>query len=251
MTQYSRENIFAIRRHLCPKCLIIEPIIYGYGSVQKANLSRISLPIHTGCMNNLSRSSSERHAYLKLNLTKGFPAIVREWVKINRSSNHCMWITALKVPIDFNPNMTRNDNNVGVPTDISELHTIPLSKSTNSSVIVVSLKFCAGQNGPKSIAMNEEITLYYDWTDFLDLSSRSALHPYPQIPNAGNSFKTDDDIDKRSIIEKAIESSDIVIKRESELLEFLMYTKFGTFGFFRTSSSTPSLNSVSSGHSRP
>ena len=41
--------------------------------------------------------------------------------------------------------------------------------------------------------------------------------------------------DRRNIIERAIESSNVTINTETELFEFLAFAKFGTFGFFRIS----------------
>lgn len=79
----------------------------------------------------------------------------------------------------------------------------------------------------------KEITLHYDNSDFIYLPDGLGSQSSPQIPNLVNSFG-EDNTSRTSIIEKAIESSDIIINTESELLEFLRVTKFGTFGFFRT-----------------
>jgi hypothetical protein len=252
VTHYLGENIFAIRGHLCSKCLTIKPTIYVYGSAAKANLSCISYPIDKECVTKHNMSSSERNEYLKHNTTNGFPTIVREWVRTLWSSNLSMRITALKVPSPrFRPNITNNIHNTGVAADMLGNPKNQFNRSTSKSSITISLTFSNGRNDPSPLTVGrKEITLFYDSSDFFDLSRWPELQPYPHGPSGGNSLRRDSN-ENRSVIKRAIESSEIVINTEHEMLEFLTYTKFGTFGFFRTSSIDPSSNSPSSGNSGP
>lgn len=252
VTHYVGEKIFAIRGHLCSKCLIIKPMIYAYGSTAKANLSSISYPIDKECTTKHNMSSSERHDYLKQNTTNGFPTVVREWVRTLWSSNLSMRITALKVPSPrFHPNITNNIHNTGVAADVLGHPKNQFNRSTSKSSTTISLIFSNGRNDPSPLPVSKkEITLFYDSSDFFDLSGWPELQPYPHGPSGGISLRRDSN-ENKSVIKRAIESSEIFINTEHELLEFLTYTKFGTFAFFRTSSIDPSSDSPSSENSGP
>jgi len=183
-------------------------------------------------------SYSERHESLNLFATKGFPEIVIEWIRNIWSSNSRMRIIALKVP----GSKHGPDKNDAVSSTEVSLNEPGYSSgqprwSACSSVTVVSDTISNNDN-VKLMALNrKEITLHYDNSDFIHLPDGLGSQSSPQIPNLVNSFG-EDNTSRTSIIEKAIQSSDIIINTESELLELLRVTKFGTFGFFRTGSTS-------------
>ena len=235
---YLGENIFAIRGRLCPKCITIEPKIYGFGSAINATFLSIIYPTHPECTDIPDMSYSERHESLNLFATKGFPEIVIEWIRNIWSSNSRMRIIALKVP----GSKHGPDKNDAVSSTEVSLNEPGYSSgqprwSACSSVTVVSDTISNNDN-VKLMALNrKEITLHYDNSDFIHLPDGLGSQSSPQIPNLVNSFG-EDNTSRTSIIEKAIQSSDIIINTESELLELLRVTKFGTFGFFRTGSTS-------------
>lgn len=231
---YLGENIFAIRGRLCPKCITIEPKIYGFGSAINATFLSIIYPIHPECTDIPDMSYSERHESLNLFATKGFPEIVMEWIRNIWSSNSRMRIIALKVP-GSKHGPDKNDDVSSTEVSLNEpgYSSGQPRWSACSSVTVVSDTISNNDN-VKLMALNrKEITLHYDNSDFIYLPDGLGSQSSPQISNLVNSFG-EDNTSRTSIIEKAIQSSDIIINTESELLEFLRVTKFGTFGFFRT-----------------
>jgi len=234
VTHYSGENIFAIRGHLCPKCITIEPKIHGFGSAINANFLSILYPMHPECTEIPDMSYSERHESLNLFATKGFPEIVMEWIRNIWSSNSRMRIIALKVPgSKYGPDKNDDVSSTEVALNEPGYSSGQLRWSTGNSVTVVSDTISNGEND-KLMALNrKEVTLHYVNSDFIYLPNGIGSQSSPQIPNLVNSF-VEDNTNRTSVIEKAIESSDIIINTESELLEFLRVTKFGTFGFFRT-----------------
>lgn len=206
--------------------------------------------MHPRCTDTHGMSSSETRDSLKLYTSKGFPEIVRDWVKILWSSSLRMRITALKVPgSELGPDKNNDVSMVGVATvglghDVSQLH-----ESTSNSVIVVSLTFSTGENDPNFLELNQKkITLGYDSSDFIHLPRGLESRSSSQIPNLGNT-PGDGTADRRNIIERAIESSNVTINTETELFEFLAFAKFGTFGFFRISPAAARSELLSSGDS--
>jgi hypothetical protein len=195
-------------------------------------------------------SYSERHESLNLFATKGFPEIVMEWIRNIWSSNSRMRIIALKVPgSKHGPDKNDDVSSKEVALNEPGYSSGQLRWSAGSSVTVVSDTISNNDN-VKLMALNrKEITLHYDNSDFIYLPDGLGSQSSPQIPNLVNSFG-EDNTSRTSIIEKAIESSDIIINTEPELLEFLRATKFGTFGFFRIgptsamSKSSPTEDSV-------
>jgi hypothetical protein len=245
VTHYTGGNIFAIRGRLCPKCTTIEPIIYGYGSAVNASLSSILYPMHPRCTDTHGMSSSAIRDSLKLYTSKGFPEIVRDWVKILWSSSLRMRITALKVPgSELGPDKNNDVSRVGVAVDVLGSSASQLLWSTGNSATVVSLTFSNGENDKLLTLNQKEIILHYVNSDFINLPRGIGSQSFPQIPNLGNSIG-EENADRRSIIEKAIESSDIIINTEDELLEFLRFAKFGTFGFFRIGPASATSKSLS------
>jgi hypothetical protein len=233
VTHYLGENIFAIRGHLCPKCITIEPEIYGFGSAVNANFLSILYPIHPECTDIPAMSYSERRESLNLFATKGFPEIVREWIRSIWSSNLRMRMIALKVPgSKHNPDKNDDVSSTEVALNWLGYSSGQLRWSTGSSVTVVSDTISNGENDRLMALNRKEITLHYVNSDFIYLPNGIGSQSSPQIPNLVNSFGVDN-TNRTGIIEKAIESSDIIINSESELLEFLSVAKFGTFGFFR------------------
>ena len=178
-------------------------------------------------------SYSERHESLNLFATKGFPEIVREWIRSIWSSNPRMRIIALKVPgSKHGPDKNDDVSSTEVALNGSGYSSGQLHRSAGSSVTVVSDTISDNENDMLMALNRKEITLRYDNSDFIYLPDWIGSQSSPQIPNLVNSFG-EENTSRTSIIEKAIESSDIIIYTESELLEFLGVTKFGTFGFFR------------------
>jgi hypothetical protein len=145
-----------------------------------------------------------------------------------------MRIIALKVPgSKHGPDKNDDVSSKEVALNEPGYSSGQLRWSAGSSVTVVSDTISNNDN-VKLMALNrKEITLHYDNSDFIYLPDGLGSQSSPQIPNLVNSFG-EDNTSRTSIIEKAIESSDIILNTESELLEFLRVTKFGTFGFFRT-----------------
>ena len=233
VTHYSGENIFAIRGHLCPKCITIEPKIHGFGSAVNANFLSILYPMHPECTDIPAMSYSERRESLNLFAIKGFPEIVMEWIRNIWSSKSRMRIIALKVPgSKHGPDKNDDVSSTEVALNEPGYSSGQLRWSTGNSVTVVSDTISNGEND-KLMALNrKEVTLHYVNSDFIYLPNGIGSQSSPQIPNLVNSF-VEDNTNRTSVIEKAIESSDIIINTESELLEFLRVTKFGTFGFFR------------------
>ena len=233
VTHYSGESIFAIRGRLCPKCITIEPKIYGFGSAVNANFLSILYPMHPECIDIPTMSYSERRESLNLFATRGFPEIVREWIRTIWSSNLRMRIIALKVP-GSKHGLDKNDDVSSTEVALNGLgySSGRLRWSTGNSVTVVSDTISNGENDKLTALNRKEVTLHYVNSDFIYLPNGIGSQSSPQIPNLVNSF-IEDNTNRTSVIEKAIESSDIIINTESELLEFLRVTKFGTFGFFR------------------
>jgi hypothetical protein len=233
VTHYSGENIFAIRGHLCPKCITIEPKIHGFGSAVNANFLSILYPMHPECTDIPAMSYSERRESLNLFATKGFPEIVMEWIRNIWSSNSRMRIIALKVPgSKHGPDKNDDVSSTEVALNEPGYSSGQLRWSTGNSVTVVSDTISNGENDKLMTLNRKEVTLHYVNSDFIYLPNGIGSQSSPQIPNLVNSF-VEDNTNRTSVIEKAIESSDIIINTESELLEFLRVTKFGTFGFFR------------------
>jgi len=242
VTHYSGESIFAIRGRLCPKCITIEPKIYGFGSAVNANFLSILYPMHPECIDISTMSYSERRESLNLFATRGFPEIVREWIRTIWSSNLRMRIIALKVP-GSKHGLDKNDDVSSTEVALNGLRNSSgqLRWSTGNSVTVVSDTISNGENDKLTALNRKEVTLHYVNSDFIYLPNGIGSQSSPQIPNLVNSF-IKDNTNRTSVIEKAIESSDIIINTESELLEFLRVAKFGTFGFFELDQHTQCQN---------
>lgn len=231
---YSGEKVFAIRGVLCSRCLTIEPVIVGYGWSGKANIASVSNQVHLECRDEYGQSEIQIRDSLAYNSTNGFPQAIRDWIKTKWSSNSSIRITALKLP---DPEGMGDVNNITSEL-ISAKYTRPRSgtlKGERNHSIVINLRFDE-VNKSCSLPQKKEIILFYNSSDFFDLTDHSELRAFEPISNKDHIPSNKSGTTDKSIIEKAIESSDLTIYTESELLEFLRYTKFGTFGFFKISS---------------
>ncbi len=244
---YSGERIFAIRGVLCSRCFTIEPVIFGYGFSEKANIASVSNQVHTECRNEYGLSEIQIQNSLKYNSTNGFPQAIRDWIKIMWSSHSTMRIVALKLPDPEAMCNVNNNNSDHTSAKSTNFHSGAL-KGERNNIIMVNLILDDVNKSCSLLQEKKEITFFYNSSDFFDLTNHCELRAFAPTSNedhiVGNKSGTTD----KSIIEKAIESSDLTIYTESELLEFLRYTKFGTFGFFKISSSTRcSVSSQESG----
>ena len=115
-------------------------------------------------------SYSEKHESLNLFATKGFPEIVRKWIRSIWSSNPRMRIIALKVPgSKHGPDKNDDVSSTEVALNGSGYSSGQLHWSAGSSVTVVSDTISDNEND-KLMALNrKEITLRYDNSDFIYL----------------------------------------------------------------------------------
>ncbi|HEY7107962.1 MAG TPA: hypothetical protein VH415_00895 [Nitrososphaeraceae archaeon] len=241
IVHYAGEKIFAIRGAFCSKCFTIEPIILGYGSSVKANIASVSDQVHIECRDEFGMPETQVHNSLKYISTNGFPQAIREWIKTMWSSNGRMRIVALMLPDPEAMGEANNNTSDKMSAKSASSHSGTL-KGERKNSILVKLIFDDVNKSCSLPQEKREITFSYNSSDFFDLINYSELRTFEPISNEDHIVDKKSGTTDKSIIEKAIESSDLTIGTESELLEFLRYTKFGTFGFFKISS--PTWNSV-------
>jgi hypothetical protein len=216
---YPKEDIFAIGGYVCLDCCLIKPIIYPYKIVSNSPLIQSQVYPMRACYGNRDfGSSQERTEYLNYNEINGFPTVLQTWVrkiwsngkKMKLRSIHIRGSVGSSCEQDLLKETTHNanddlNNNVGNPQ---------FSNRKNM------LKVTVEQDGLS--AVKKSIILEYDESNMIQLAAVLSISSHPSIRSR---------VSNASIL-KAIEASEQSIAMEDELLSYLSYTKFKTFGFF-------------------
>lgn len=163
-------------------------------------------------------SSQERIEYLNYNEINGFPTVLQKWVAKIWSNGKKMKLRSLQIqgPVGSScqrdllketTHNTNNDlnNNVGNP-----------QFSNRKNMLKVTIE----QDGLTTV--KKSIILDFNDSDMIRMDAVLSISSHPSIRSS---------VSNASIL-RAIETSEQLITSEDELLSFLSYTKFKTFGFF-------------------
>ncbi len=204
---YPGENIFGIGGYVCPNCYFIKPIIYPYKIVSNGPLIQSQVYPMRACYGNRDFGSPQKRIeYLNYNEVNGFPTVLQTWVRKIWSNGKKMKLRSLQIQgsTRYSADYDHNDN-VGNPQFSNR------KKMLKVTVEQYSLS-----------AVKKSIILDYDDSNMIQLAAVLSISSHP-------SFRSR--VSNASIL-KAIETSEQLITSEGELLSFLSYTKFKTFGFF-------------------
>ena len=216
---YPGEDIFGIGGYICPNCCIIKPIIFPYKIVSNGPPTQSQVYPMQACYGNRDFGSpQERIAYLNYNEINGFPTVLQTWVRKMWYNGKKMKLRSLQIQglvgssyeqdrlneTRYSANHDYNDN-VGNPQ---------FSNRKNM------LKVTVEQNGLSTV--KKSIILDYDDSNMTQMASVLSISSHPSIRSS---------VSNASIL-RAIETSEQLITSEDELLSFLSYTRFKTFGFF-------------------
>jgi hypothetical protein len=216
---YPGENIFGIGGYVCPNCCFIKPIIFPYENVSNGPPTQsLVYPMQLCYGNRDLGSPQEQIEYLNYNKINGFPTVLQTWVRKIWSNGKKMKLKSLQIQgsvgssceqdrlkeIRYSANYDYNDN-IGNPQ---------FSNRKNM------LKVTVEQNGLSTV--KKLIILDYDSSNMIQMDAVLSISNHPSIRSG---------VSNASIL-KAIEASEQLITSEDELLSFLSYTKFKTFGFF-------------------
>jgi hypothetical protein len=216
---YPGEDIFGIGGYVCPDCYLIKPIIYPYKIVSNGPLIQSQVYPMRACYGNRDfGSSQERIEYLNYNEINGFPTALQTWIRKIWSNGKKMKLRSLQIQgsigssceQDLLKETTHNAND-----DLNNNVRNPQFSNRKNM-----LKVTVEQDGLS--AVKKSIILDYDESNMIQLVAVLSISSHSSIRSG---------VSNASIL-KAIEASEQLIESEGELLSYLSYTKFKTFGFF-------------------
>ena len=216
---YPGENIFGIGGYVCPDCCLIKPIVFPYEIVSCGPLTQSLVYPMRSCYGKRDfGSSQERIEYLNYNETNGFPTVLQTGVRKIWSNGKKMKLRSLQI-----------QGSVGSSWDLDRFKETRYSTDYDHNDNVENPQF---SNRKKMLevtveqnclsAVKKSIILDYDDSNMIQLAAVLSISSHPSIRSR---------VSNASIL-KAIEASEQLITSEDELMSYLSYTKFKTFGFF-------------------
>jgi hypothetical protein len=211
---YPGEDIFGIGGYVCPNCCFIKPIIFPYKIVSNGPPTQSQVYPMRVCYGNRDfESPQERIEYLNYNENNGFPTVLQTWVRKIWSNGKKMKLISLQIQGSVGSKQDRfkdsanydHNDNIGNPQ---------FSNRKNM------LKVTVEQDGPSTV--KKSIILDYDDSNMTQMAAVLTISSHPSIRSS---------VSNASIL-NAIETSEQLITSEGELLSYLSYTRFKTFGFF-------------------
>lgn len=219
--RYPRENMFGIGGHLCKKCLFVEPIFYLYSTASTDRSTHSFVYPSNFCNGNSNlRSPHEQNDLIRYNETNGFPRVLLTWIRRIWSNGQNMKLISLRIhrPIDSTSELDDFHNHHADHRFSNGSNNSNLQFGNNKG----SIKVIVEQEG--STGLKKSITLYYDSSYIIPLSGVVTIEERPAIRPTKIS---------NAPILMAIEKSQQLITSEDDLLSFLSYIKFRSFGFFK------------------
>lgn len=220
--RYPSENMFGISGYICKKCFCLKPILYLYSTIS-ADLNTHSVLYPSNSCNGTSnpRSPQDQMYHMKYNEVYGFPNVLLTWIRTIWSNRQNMKLISLRIhgPIgsiskhDHFQDHQHAGNGYG-----NDFRKSKLQVGNNND----SIKVIVEQGGP--MCLKKSITLYYNSSYMIQLSGVLTIEEHPDIRTTKIS---------NAPILMAIEKTQQLISSEIDLLSFLSYTKFSTFGFFK------------------
>lgn len=219
---YPGENIFGICGYICDKCLAIKPIIFSYSITSNDHYTQsLVYPAQQFCPSNRDyRSPQEKMDYIRYNKTNGFPTALQAWIRGIWSKGQNMKLISLQIQGAKESNNESADlNNLGPglsnKSNSNWNRNLQIRNKGNSVRVIVERKGLS--------PFKKSITLHYDDSNVIQLSAVPSIESHPSIRSTK--------VSTASIL-MAIEKSGQSITSEDDLLSFLSYTRFSTFGFF-------------------
>jgi hypothetical protein len=213
------ENIFGIGGYICKECLLLKPKIFAFanGSVDGSTQS-VVYPTQFCLGSRNFGSPQEKMQYIRHNEINGFPTVLHTWIKRIWSMGHIMKLISFQIH-GVNRSKSEMDafNLAGpkVSNSVSS-HSNPYVESNGKMVRVMVEQW-------DLTSLRKSITLPYDDFNLIHLSAILSVENHPSIRSKK--------VSNASIL-KAIERSEQLITSEEDLLSFLSYAKYNTFGFF-------------------
>jgi len=216
---YPRENIFGMGGYVCPECCVIKPIIFPYEIVSSGPPTQSLVYPMRSCYGKRDfGSSQERIEYLNYNEINGFPTVLQTWVRKIWSNGKKMKLRSLQIQglvgssceQDLLKEKTHNANN-----DLNKNGGNPQFSNRKHM-----LKVTVEQDGLTTV--KKSIILDFNDSNMIRMTAVLSISSHPSIRSS---------VSNASIL-RAIETSEQLITSEDELLSFLSYTRFKTFGFF-------------------
>jgi hypothetical protein len=172
-----------------------------------------------GCYSNRDfESPQERIKYLNYNEINGFPTALQTWIRKIWSNGKNMKLISLQIE---SPGSSCEQNRLKQTRDsTNDDHHFSSTGKPEFSNRKNMLKVTVEQNGLSRVV--KSIILDYDDSNMIQMAAVLSIGSHPSIRSS---------VSNASIL-KAIEKSEQLITSEEELLSFLSYTKFKTFGFF-------------------
>lgn len=216
---YPGENIFGMGGYVCPDCYLIKPMIFPYEIASSGPPTQSLVYPMRSCYGKRDfGSSQERIEYLTYNEISGFPTVLQTWVRKIWSNGKKLKLRSLQIQRsvgssceqDLLKEITHDANddlnkNVGNPQFSNRKHV---------------LKVTVEQDGLTTV--KKSIILDFNDSNMIRMAAVLSISSHPSIRSS---------ISNASIL-RAIETSEQLITSEDELLSFLSYTRFKTFGFF-------------------
>lgn len=216
---YPGESIFGIGGYVCEECLIIKPVIFAYSNASddRGTLS-FFYPMRL-CYGSRLRfgSPQEQMDYIGYNKENGFPTALQTWTKTIWSKGQNMKLISLQIHGTKGSCSEADALNEASPR---------LSNSSNANGNCIgdkrnTIRIVVEQSDLRS--PKRSITLSYDDSEVIQMNRVLSIGNHPSI----RSMKI-----SNAPILMAIEKSELLITAEEDLLSFLSFTRFKTFGFF-------------------
>ena len=204
---YLKQDVFGIGEYICESCLDIKPMIFPYSDDAKSSHNSFRIyPIQSciGCSSKMS--SQQKRYYLNYNKIRGIAPILMNWIKVLWSENNEMKLIAFMLP----------------GSKISSQGDNPSRLDASGSLAVSRIRVTDQDSDHSSF--KKTIILRKEELNIEDIEPRATDHD-SSVPFAA--------IDSSPIL-FAINESEYTITSENDLYSFLRYTKFKTFGLFRT-----------------
>jgi hypothetical protein len=205
---YLKQDIFGIGEYICESCLDIKPMIFPYSDDAKSSHNSFRIYPIQSCISCSSKmSSQQKRYYLNYNKIRGIAPILMNWIKVLWSENNEMKLIAFMLP----------------GSKISSQGDNPSRLDAGGSLAVSRIRVTDQDSDHSSF--KKSIILRKEELNIEDIEPRFSTDHDSSVPFAA--------IDSSPIL-FAINESEYTITSENDLYSFLRYTKFKTFGLFRT-----------------
>lgn len=217
---YPEEKIFGIGGYICEKCLVIKPIIFSYPIASNDHSTQsLVYPVQFCYGSRIFGSPQEQMDYIRYNKINGFPTALQTWIRKIWSKGQNMKLISLQIHGAKRSNSEPDDFDQaghGLNNSNSNSNSSPQIGNKGNTV-----RITVEQKGLSSL--KESIILPYDDSNVIQMSAAVSLEIHPSIRSTK--------VSNASIL-MAIKKSEQLLTSEDDLLSFLSYSRFKTFGFF-------------------